>query len=512
MINVRARTPQAPLVLSVPASARRDKDGSQATALPSRLSTPESAQQGLRKLPPPSSAAPQGQGRTMRPGDDGNQVLPFQLDDGQDDHEEIRQRRLSSASSASSSSSVEYDHRNRQRRGGRDARYDRHAKQTPRRKENDWDRASEGHAEVSNHDEHSDSDHDQQPAKAKKDRPELAVRERRGKTEHPDEEDTLRSEATDSAPSSARSDAKSSTDDGPSVGQTAQSSTITTTMTTISLSPSASDYASISKSSVFPGSEHQLLQGDIIRVRSGMTLLAPQYQFFINGQLILMAEKQLKNRTANYHLFDMTRAIPSAKLSKKSGNYIGIVRANFSKKKTVLLGNQSQKTELGVIIYGRSTASSEPRRLVMVLPPLHPKRQEIEGVLVGDSLPDTFSLLAEQFKRNRASKDGIDSRPLVVEQTRKPVNLQVFETKEPVFESGFYRLNFQGRVSVPSVKNFQLVRTKDIGTASTSPFDAPEGTVFLQFGKVDDHSFHLDFRAPITPIQAFAVALAQFTI
>jgi hypothetical protein len=31
-----------------------------------------------------------------------------------------------------------------------------------------------------------------------------------------------------------------------------------------------------------------------------------------------------------------------------------------------------------------------------------------------------------------------------------------------VFENGNYRLNFHGRVTVPSVKNFQLVDPKDV--------------------------------------------------
>jgi tubby-related protein 1 len=74
----------------------------------------------------------------------------------------------------------------------------------------------------------------------------------------------------------------------------------------------------------------------------------------------------------------------------------------------------------------------------------------------------------------------------------------VLETKEPTFENGNYRLNFHGRVTVPSVKNFQLV----------SP-DAPEQLV-AQFGKVGDDRFHLDFKAPLTAYQAFCIALSQF--
>lgn len=250
------------------------------------------------------------------------------------------------------------------------------------------------------------------------------------------------------------------------------------------------DLSRISKLAVFPGSESQLLQGHIVRVK---TLLHPQYQFFIKDQLILMAEKQLKNRTSNYHIFDMTRTTAlSTKLTKKSGNYIGKLRSNFSKKKNVLVGNLSHKTELGAILFGDTTSSSEPRRLNAILPALSSKRQEIEGLTVDESTTQ-FSLLIDMFK-NKSSAS--------------PASLQVFENKEPVFDNGFYRLNFNGRVLVPSVKNFQLVRS----ASSSIHGSKAEPEVCLQFGKVDDKKFHLDFRAPLTPIQTFAIALAQFNL
>ena len=38
---------------------------------------------------------------------------------------------------------------------------------------------------------------------------------------------------------------------------------------------------------------------------------------------------------------------------------------------------------------------------------------------------------------------------------------------------------------------------------------ATEG-LLMQFGKVGEDKFHLDFRAPLTPFQAFTIALSQF--
>ena len=79
-------------------------------------------------------------------------------------------------------------------------------------------------------------------------------------------------------------------------------------------------------------------------------------------------------------------------------------------------------------------------------------------------------------------------------------NMFVFETKEPVFENGNFRLNFRGRVSVPSVKNFQLVSPDDIDH------------IICQFGKIGDDRYHLDFKAPLNAFQAFAFAICQFNL
>lgn len=58
-------------------------------------------------------------------------------------------------------------------------------------------------------------------------------------------------------------------------------------------------------------------------------------------------------------------------------------------------------------------------------------------------------------------------------------------------------LNFHGRVTVASVKNFQLVANDD-------------ETVLLQFGKVGDDTFTMDYRHPLSAFQAFAICLTSF--
>lgn len=68
-------------------------------------------------------------------------------------------------------------------------------------------------------------------------------------------------------------------------------------------------------------------------------------------------------------------------------------------------------------------------------------------------------------------------------------------------------LNFHGRVTVASVKNFQLVATID---QSQPGGRGDEETVLLQFGKVGDDTFTMDFRQPLSAFQAFAICLTSF--
>lgn len=68
-------------------------------------------------------------------------------------------------------------------------------------------------------------------------------------------------------------------------------------------------------------------------------------------------------------------------------------------------------------------------------------------------------------------------------------------------------LNFHGRVTVASVKNFQLIATVD---QSQPGGKGDEEVVLLQFGKVGDDTFTMDYRQPLSAFQAFAICLTSF--
>lgn len=63
-------------------------------------------------------------------------------------------------------------------------------------------------------------------------------------------------------------------------------------------------------------------------------------------------------------------------------------------------------------------------------------------------------------------------------------------------------LNFHGRVTVASVKNFQLVASTENGVQCEK--------VILQFGKVGKDAFTMDYRYPLSAFQAFAICLSSF--
>ncbi|CAI9757847.1 unnamed protein product [Fraxinus pennsylvanica] len=68
-------------------------------------------------------------------------------------------------------------------------------------------------------------------------------------------------------------------------------------------------------------------------------------------------------------------------------------------------------------------------------------------------------------------------------------------------------LNFKGRVTVASVKNFQLVATVD---PSLNVPAAEQEKVILQFGKIGKDIFTMDYCYPLSAFQAFAISLSSF--
>ena len=74
-------------------------------------------------------------------------------------------------------------------------------------------------------------------------------------------------------------------------------------------------------------------------------------------------------------------------------------------------------------------------------------------------------------------------------------------------------LNFQGRVTMASVKNFQLVASPAHYGNDHGPSRAimeSDDDVILQFGRVGKDLFTMDFCYPLSAFQAFAICLSSF--
>ena len=137
------------------------------------------------------------------------------------------------------------------------------------------------------------------------------------------------------------------------------------------------------------------------------------------------------------------------------------------------------REELGCITYEPNRTSVGPRKMRIALPEVDEE----------DQIPTTIF-------RPTHRKD----RLVTLLASNALGNLRTFHNREPVFREdlGAYCLDFGGRVSMPSVKNFQLVAD-----------DAPGLGNILQFGRVSADMYTMDFQWPLSPMQAFAIVLSS---
>ena len=109
----------------------------------------------------------------------------------------------------------------------------------------------------------------------------------------------------------------------------------------------------------------------------------------------------------------------------------------------------------------------------------------------------------QNFKKghqNQNQKKRHNSNNFVSERSNYKEMLVELCNKKPVWsnENNSFVLNFHGRVTMASVKNFQIIHPND------------PSYICLQFGRISKDVFTLDWRYPMCPFQAFAVALSSF--
>ena len=201
----------------------------------------------------------------------------------------------------------------------------------------------------------------------------------------------------------------------------------------------------------------------------------------------------------HYNLFDLSRAGPEAALTKKAGHFVGKLRQDVK-------GGSGRRRKSSLAIFAKKSMSETAATSTVSYTLLNAnKDKEKLAVYIYDA-PGLVTQWREGQPPRKlrailaSGQSNCGDTAVVPDDWTKPNQQAVVElkTKEPFFDVGQYRLNFRGRATVPSVKNFQL--------------EDDEGKVLLQFGRVSDHKFHLDFCHPFCPATAFAAVLTQFDI
>lgn len=207
-----------------------------------------------------------------------------------------------------------------------------------------------------------------------------------------------------------------------------------------------------------------------------------------NGEtklFLLAARKRKRSRSSNYVIsFDPTD------LSRGGDTFIAKLRSNFVGTSFITYGSGSrphssnnrrsnkQREEFVAVQYEANVLGFKgPRRMNVIIPAMTPERERIKVIPTNNS-----EALLERFR---------------VKDLKNLLNLY---NKQPVWseDTQAYVLNFHGRVTQASVKNFQLVHSAD------------EDYVIMQFGRISDDVFTMDYSFPMCALQAFAIALSSF--
>ncbi|KAI8801650.1 protein king tubby 1 [Cladochytrium replicatum] len=232
---------------------------------------------------------------------------------------------------------------------------------------------------------------------------------------------------------------------------------------------------------------------EIIRRKEGVDKLHPQYELFTeepdgSRNFVLAARKRKKSKSS---LYDISTASINDE-ARFLENVVGKVKSNFLGTAFVIYdtghphskgseGSLPPRTEYGAVLYvgiePNILGFKGPRKMTVLLPGMTKQGERID--IKPDSDHDT---MLERYKTGRGQE------------------IFALQNKQPQWnvETDSFVLNFNGRVTQPSVKNFQIVHDEDLEY------------IIMQFGRVGDERFKLDFQYPLSPLQAFAIALTSF--
>ncbi|XP_037320558.2 tubby protein homolog [Pungitius pungitius] len=257
-------------------------------------------------------------------------------------------------------------------------------------------------------------------------------------------------------------------------------------------STSAMSVEDLEKFSLRPAPRDGTIQCRVTRDRRGMEKgIYPTYYLHMEKEdgkrVFLMAgRKRKKCKTSNYLI-----STDPTNLSRDTNCYIGKLRSNVlgtkftvydegenPEKKPFVKECESVRQELAAICYETNVLGFKgPRKMTVIVPGM---LENDERVSIRPQ-SDAETLLARHA--------GGNTDQLVTLLNKSPSWNENTQS---------YVLNFHGRVTQASVKNFQIIHPDN------------EDYIVMQFGRVAEDVFSMDYRFPMCALQAFAIALSSF--
>lgn len=283
-----------------------------------------------------------------------------------------------------------------------------------------------------------------------------------------------------------------------------------------------------------PGPRDSVLQCFIRRNRGNQTyyLYLGINQASTDDGKFLLAARKCRRPTCTDYIISLNYYY----VSKGSSTYVGKLRSNFLGTKFTIYDAQPPSNGAKVTkchstrlvnmkqVSPRVPAGNYPVAHISyelnVLGSRGPRRMQC----IMDAIPacavEPGGVAPTQTEFLHSSLDGFPSLPFFRSKSTRVENFQpelqsgqskgllVLRNKAPRWHEQLqcWCLNFNGRVTVASVKNFQLVASAENGVAAGQEHE----NVILQFGKVGKDVFTMDYQYPISAFQAFAICLSSF--
>ncbi|XP_063970122.1 tubby-related protein 3-like [Lytechinus pictus] len=252
-------------------------------------------------------------------------------------------------------------------------------------------------------------------------------------------------------------------------------------------------------------------------------------------QFLLAARRRKKSKTSNYLM-----TTDPTDLSRDGENFVGKLRANFMGtqftifdgglapgKPGALPDGGNIRNELAVVYYDTNVLGFKgPRKMTVIIPGMSLDHMRVEHkprnvsisfinhildkgtdrvgwrVLCKGPRKMTVIIPGMSLDHMRVEHKPRNERESMLERFKRKdmENLLELHNKTPVWndDTQSYVLNFHGRVTQASVKNFQIVHDNDLDY------------IIMQFGRVGEEVFTMDYSYPLCAVQAFGITLSSF--